>query len=147
KIATLDDLNAFAKKVNNGEAANAYVKLTADIEITVNWTPIGNGTNKFTGVFDGSKENGEKYTITFTNILDNTADYVGLFGINEGTIKNVKIVGTISTDTELAFVGGVAGLNRGTITNCESSVAITANGVNSYAGGIAGVMQNGTIES
>lgn len=147
EIASLEDLNAFANKVNNGEATNAYAKLTADITINDSWTPIGNGTNKFTGVFDGSNGNGEKYTITFTNISDNTADYVGLFGINEGTIKNVKVAGTITSGTELAFVGGVAGLNRGTITNCESSVEITANGVNSYAGGIAGVMQNGTIES
>lgn len=147
EIASLEDLNAFANKVNNGEATNAYAKLTADITINDSWTPIGNGTNKFTGVFDGSNGNGEKYTITFTNISDNTADYVGLFGINEGTIKNVKVAGTITSGTELAFVGGVAGLNRGTITNCENNATINTTGVNSYAGGIAGVMQNGTIES
>lgn len=143
-IATLDDLKTFASKVNEGESkyTNAYAKLADNSNITITdpWTPIGNETHKFTGVFDG---NGK--TITFSTVTD--GDYVGLFGINEGTIKNVKIVGTISTNTELAFVGGVAGLNRGTIINCESSVAITANGVNSYAGGIAGVMQNGTIDS
>lgn len=140
EIATLDDLNAFAKKVNDGNAANAYAKLTTDITITDSWTPIGNTDHKFTGVFDGDNN-----TINFNGTTN--GEYVGLFGINEGTIKNVKVAGTITSNTELAFVGGVAALNRGTIINCESSVAITANGVNSYAGGIAGVMQNGTIDS
>lgn len=143
-IDTLDDLKTFASKVNEGESkyTNAYVKLAdnSNITITDSWTPIGNAENKFSGVFDG---NGK--TITFSTVTD--GDYVGLFGINEGTIKNVKIVGTISTNTELAFVGGVAGLNRGTITNCTNSATISATGANSYAGGIAGVMQNGTIES
>lgn len=140
KIATLDDLKEFATNINNGTYTNVYAKLTTDITITDSWTPIGNTDHKFTGVFDGDNK-----TINFNGTTN--GEYVGLFGINEGTIKNVKVAGTITSDTELAFVGGVAGLNRGTITNCESSVAITANGVNSYAGGIAGVMQNGTIES
>lgn len=140
KIATLDDLKEFATNINNGKYTNVYAKLTTDITITDSWTPIGNTDHKFTGVFDGDNK-----TINFNGTTN--GEYVGLFGINEGTIKNVKVAGTITSDTELAFVGGVAGLNRGTITNCESSVEITANGVNSYAGGIAGVMQNGTIDS
>lgn len=147
EITNLDDLKEFATGVNSGKYTNTYVKLTTNIEISGNWTPIGNGTNKFTGVFDGSKGNGEKYTITFTNISDNTADYVGLFGVNEGTIKNVTVAGNISSSTTKAFVGGVAGLNRGTITNCTNSAEISATGANSYAGGIAGVMQYGTIET
>lgn len=144
KIATLDDLKEFATNINNGKYTNVYAKLTTDITITDSWTPIGNTDHKFTGVFDGDNN-----TITFNGITD--GDYVGLFGINEGTIKNVKVAGstgsTISSSTEKAFVGGVAGLNRGTIINCENSAAISTTGVNSYAGGIAGVMQNGTIDS
>lgn len=140
QISNLNDLNEFATGVNSGKYTNTYVKLTTNIEISGNWTPIGNAEHKFTGVFDGDNN-----TINFNGTTN--GEYVGLFGINEGTIKNVKVAGTITSDTELAFVGGVAGLNRGTITNCESNVAITANGVNSYAGGIAGVMQNGTIDS
>ncbi len=140
-IDDVTDLNTFASLVNDG-TTNACAKLSDNFspEAISDWTPIGNAEHKFTGVFDG---NGK--TITFNGITN--GEYVGLFGINEGTIKNVKVTGTITSNTELAFVGGVAGLNRGTITNCESNVEITANGVNSYAGGIAGVMQNGTIES
>lgn len=141
EISNLDDLNNFATDVNNGTFTNVYAKLTDSFSVDTNWTPIGNETHKFTGVFDG---NGK--TITFNNItVDN--GYVGLFGINEGTIKNVTVEGSISSSTEKAFVGGVAGLNRGTITNCENNATINTTGVNSYAGGIAGVMQNGTIES
>lgn len=140
EITNLNDLKEFATSVNNGKYTTVYAKLTTDITITDSWTPIGNTDHKFTGVFDGDNN-----TINFNGTTN--GEYVGLFGINEGTIKNVNVTGTITSDTELAFVGGVVGLNRGTITNCESSVAITANGVNSYAGGIAGVMQNGTIDS
>lgn len=142
KISDEQDLKNFAAAVLSNN--NVYAVLEQDIILSESWTPIGKNSDgtfvKYTGVFDGGNN-----TITFSTVTD--GEYVGLFGINEGTIKNVKVAGTITSDTELAFVGGVAGLNRGTITNCESSVAITANGVNSYAGGIAGVMQNGTIES
>lgn len=141
EIATLDDLNKFATNINNGTYTNVYAKLTNSITINGSWTPIGNAENKFSGVFDG---NGK--TITFSTVTD--GEYVGLFGINEGTIKNVTVAGSsISSSTKKAFVGGVAGLNRGTIINCENSAKIDTTGVNSYAGGIAGVMQNGTIES
>ena len=143
KISSEQDLKNFAATVLTNN--NAYAVLEDNIILSESWTPIGKNSDgtfiKYTGVFDGGNK-----TITFNGITD--GDYVGLFGINEGTIKNVKVAGSsISSSTKKAFVGGVAGLNRGTITNCESSVAITANGVNSYAGGIAGVMQNGTIDS
>ncbi|OUP78246.1 hypothetical protein B5F08_07070 [Anaeromassilibacillus sp. An172] len=141
-IDDVTDLNTFASLVNSG-TTNACAKLSDSFNVGAisDWTPIGNADHKFTGVFDGNNK-----TITFNGSITD-GDYVGLFGINEGTIKNVKIVGTISTNTELAFVGGVAGLNRGTITNCTNSAEISATGANSYAGGIAGVMQNGTIDS
>lgn len=140
EIKNLDDLEEFATGVNNGKYTTVYAKLTTDITITDSWTPIGNTDHKFTGVFDGDNK-----TINFNGTTN--GEYVGLFGINEGTIKNVKVAGTITSDTELAFVGGVVGLNRGTITNCENNATINTTGVNSYAGGIAGVMQNGTIDS
>ena len=140
-INTQEELIEFATNVNNGTHVNVSAKLGNNITVDSEWTPIGDAKNKFSGVF-----NGDGKTITFSNGMTD-GDYIGLFGINEGTIKNVTVAGTISSNRELAFVGGVVGLNRGTITNCESNVAITANGVNSYAGGIAGVMQNGTIDS
>lgn len=139
-IDDVTDLNTFASLVNSG-TTNACAKLSDNfsVEAISGWTPIGNADNKFTGVFDG---NGQTITINITD-----GDYVGLFGVNEGTIKNVTVAGNISSSTAKAFVGGVAGLNRGTIINCENSATIKTTGVNSYAGGIAGVMQNGTIES
>lgn len=140
-IDDVTDLNTFASLVNSG-TTNACAKLSDSFNVGAisDWTPIGNAENKFSGVFDG---NGK--TITFSTVTD--GDYVGLFGVNEGTIKNVTVAGNISSSTTKAFVGGVAGLNRGTITNCTNSAEISATGANSYAGGIAGVMQYGTIET
>lgn len=140
-IDDVADLTAFATLVNGGDT-DACAKLSDNFsgEITSSWTTIGDEAHKFTGVFDGNNQ-----TITFSSITD--GDYVGLFGINEGTIKNVTVAGSISSSTAKAFVGGVAGLNRGTIINCTNSATISTTGANSYAGGIAGVMQYGTIET
>ena len=143
KISDEQDLKDFAAAVLSNN--NVYAVLEQDIILSESWTPIGKNSDgtfvKYTGVFDGGNN-----TITFSTVTD--GEYVGLFGINEGTIKNVTVAGSsISSSTKKAFVGGVAGLNRGTITNCENSATIKTTGVNSYAGGIAGVMQNGTIES
>lgn len=139
-IDDVADLTAFATLVNGGDTDTcAKLSDTFNVGAISDWTPIGNADNKFTGVFDG---NGQTITINITD-----GDYVGLFGVNEGTIKNVTVAGDISSSTEKAFVGGVAGLNRGTITNCTNSATISATGANSYAGGIAGVMQYGTIDT
>lgn len=141
-INTPEDLINFATKVNNGTYVNVSAKLGNDnITVGSEWTPIGNKTNKFTGVFDG---NGK--TITFNSGISD-GEYVGLFGINDGTIKNVTVEGIIDSSTETAFIGGIAGLNRGIIKECTNNIVITAAGFKAYAGGIAGVMTSGTIDT
>lgn len=141
-INTPEDLINFATNVNNGTYVNVSAKLGNDnITVDSEWTPIGNKTNKFTGVFDG---NGK--TITFNSGISD-GEYVGLFGINDGTIKNVTVEGKIDSSTETAFIGGIAGLNRGIIKECTNNINITAAGFKAYAGGIAGVMTSGTIDT
>lgn len=60
-----------------------------------NFTSIGNSSNMFGGTFDG--------------------DYVGLFGVNGGTIQNVTLdnVNISGNDN----VGGLVGSNGGTVKN------------------------------
>lgn len=63
----------------------------ADIELTQNWTPLGDGTNKFTGIFDGNY-----YKITGLKTTSTSANNQGFFGVMSGaTIKNASIEGDV----------------------------------------------------
>lgn len=109
-IGTKDELFAFARRVNNGENFwGKTVELTANIDLAnQEWTPIGDNTKQFCGIFEG---NG--YTIrglTIHSSRDN--DRVGLFGgINTasgGGIRNLTITnGTISSTGNASIVGGI----------------------------------------
>jgi hypothetical protein len=76
----------------------------------INWVPLGDDVDRFTGTFDG---NGKK----LDNLaIETTGDNVGLFSYvgSGGVIMNVNIVsGTVVGND---YVGGVAGHNDGSIT-------------------------------
>ena len=157
QISKKEELYAFALLVNNGETPVNAV-LTADITVntgvlkedgTLNnngsgfetWTPIGNDQNPFTGTFDG-----QGHTISGLYFKDSNTDYVGLFGYNKGTIKNVGVVDSYFYGNN--YVGGVCGHNEdGTITNCYNTG--TVSGSSSYVGGVCGYnaryLSKGTI--
>lgn len=104
-----------------------YVQL-GDIESLTLTTPIGTEENPFTGVYNG---NGKK--IQNLNI-ESTERNVGIFGVNNGTIKNLKIEnGSIISDNNV--VGAIVGLNNGKIENCINKSNVTGKAV---VGGIAG---------
>lgn len=113
------------------------IQLTADIDLegseTNQWIPIGysNDTNDiiypFGGTFDG---NGHRITGLYINT---TSRYQGLFGYNNGTIKNLGIVdGSV---TGYVFVGGVVGWNGGTVENSYNTGSVSGN-IN--VGGVVG---------
>ncbi len=101
-----------------------YYKLTNDITVIADtWTPIGNGTNKFYGVFDGC---GKTITIqaqSSSDITINTVDtgniqYVGVFGCaaDNSLIANLvvkhsnSLVCLLGAElTGAVYVGGVGG--------------------------------------
>lgn len=101
------------------------------------WTPIGTEEHPFNGVLDGGG-----HTISGLYIDDEAKDNQGLFGVNAGTIKDLKAEGTVKGHDN---VGGIAGTNAagGTITGCTADVNVTGN---NYVGGIAG-KNEGTIEN
>lgn len=69
--------------------AGQYFELTADIQLTGEWIPIGSGTSQiFAGSFDG-----KGHTIDGMTITDETLGYAGLFGyVQNGTvIRNVNL--------------------------------------------------------
>ena len=144
QITSEEDLIWFSQLVDaeltDGTAQNtaAWAVLTNDIELTQEWNPIAD-EYIFKGNFDG-----KGYTISGLNININNEsddDYAGLFGYNEGTIKNVNVEGSITVTGKGGYVdaAGISGANYGTIESCTSNVTIDVEGeFDAYIGGIAG---------
>ena len=141
QIGTADELKWFADKVNETAAGNTdalvtlCAVLTADIDLGGEaWTPIANNgyvTCAYAGTFDG-----QGHSITGLNVSGGANQ--GLFGIvNTGTIKNLKVSGTVSGTN---CCGGIVGkLQTGTIENCSMAGSVSAtNSRTGHAGGIVG---------
>ena len=154
KILTEEDLKAMRDAVNSGKAtdneyAKAYYVLEDDIELTAAWQPIGKDPNSsvgntanfyFAGTFDGK---GHKISGLTTTGNGGRTYTLGLFGMNQGTIKNLSVDGNI---TNGGFTSGIlTAMNgeKGTIENCY----VSGNVSGSFSiGGIAGD-NNGTIKN
>jgi filamentous hemagglutinin family protein len=139
----------------NGNLNGDYV-LGSDIDATATsgwnsgagFVPIGNGNPMFSGIFDGLG-----HVISNLKVNFSSNNYIGLFGINNGTIRNVGLAG--NSITGASYVGGLVGLNygSGTVSNSFASGSV----VYSYgkAGGLVGenygVINNsfatGTVQS
>ena len=96
-------------------------------------TPIASVDDPFTGVFDG---NG--YKISNHNIKSNELSVIGLFAVNKGTIKNLKIENSNLSGTA-SYAGILCGKNEGEISSVTVSGNIKLNSKTTvYAGGVAG---------
>ena len=144
------------------DKSGVYFKLMVNIDLSDfiedeypsnGWRPIGTASVPFRGTFDG---NGN--TISGLRIIMPNDDYIGLFGYNVGSIRNVtlsdvsiegknyvggfcgfggdyngcKILGKIKGDS---YVGGYCG-NNGKFSNCVSNTDIDA--IGNYVGGFCG---------
>ena len=158
QVANAEQLNKIRNHLDKHFIQIAAINLNeAPWNQGAGWAPIGDSTTPFTGSYDG---NG----LTINNIIIVVADSrIGLFGQNNGAIRNLSILdanidglnlvgglagtnygiiescnvsGTIDADTQ---VGGLVGNNYGDITNCNSSGTVT--GVNNV-GGLVGYNHN-----
>ena len=118
----------------NKDVLNANGQPNGEGDAFRKWTPIGQSFSKaYSGTFDG-----QGHTISGLWHWWST-DYIGLFGNNEGTIKNLGVVDSYLSGHE--NVGGVCGRNGGSLTNCYNTGPIY--GVN-YIGGVCG-MNSGSL--
>lgn len=162
-ITTAEQLAGLASLANGGNTfSTKTVTLGADIVLNENasnyaswgdigsapansWTPIGNGTYKFAGTFDG---NGKTVSGIYIN---SDAQYVGLFGYSTGTIKNVGVIDSYiktALGSGTAYAGGVVGNHSDfadKVANCYNTGAVSAkssgsgsNAYEAYAGGVVG---------
>ena len=144
-IGTAAELEWFRDHVNGDENGASHrtdcAKLTADITLTGEWTPISNKSaiaSAYSGTFDG-----DKHTISGLQISATAANQ-GLFGlINGATIQNLKVSGEVSSTK--SYVGGIVGkVQSGTIKNCSFAGTVTTSASGGYAGGIVGGTINPT---
>ena len=134
-ISTAEQLEEFAKLVNDDGETTANAVLTDDIDLNNQpWYPIGSDSSRYTGTFDG---NGK--TISGLYINSSSDNYQGLFGYvgTGGTVQNLSVSGSVKGDD---YVGGVVGYNNGgTVTGCifsgSGSVSVTGS---YYVGGVVG---------
>ena len=107
------------------------------------WQPIGDPFYQiFCGVFDGDGH-------TITGLVVNEAPNAGLFGGNQGIIRELGIsdgsVCGFSTASVSAYTsaGGIVGRNWGMILNCYNTGSVKASAISSspcsWSGGIAGI--------
>ena len=134
--AQLQAIGALDNPGNPGSPASYLAcafKMTGDIGLTGNWTPIADGlySRSFTGEFDG-----DGHTISGLSISPVSTYYSGLFGNTNGKISNLFLTGAIS-DPSATNVGGLVGqANSGTlIKNVHVDVDVSGDSV---LGGIVG---------
>lgn len=110
--------------------------LGSNISLSGAWTPLGDSTTQFSGIFDGLGH-------TVNNIsVSSSVNNSGLFGYTNASsiIRNVGVSsGTVSGSSSS---GGLVGLNNGKIYNAYA--AVTINSGSGLSGGLVG-RNNGTI--
>ena len=138
-IKTVEDLQTFADAVNSGnydDKTNAVVTLDADLDLAgIAWIPMGDTSHDFAGTFDGQGH-------TISNLTIGTADapitgeLAGLFGVVEGTVKNL-FLDEVSVNANVGYyVGGLVAYAVGPIENCH----ITKLDMDAVASGVGGLI-------
>lgn len=183
EISTAAELAWFRDYVNGGKL---YVcaKLTADIDLKdfchaadaskeeQSWEPIGNGSKRYAGTFDGNghtisnlyikvqrggvgffgyMEYGTIKNIVFDNAqVENTGNnynypYTGIVvGAAFGTLQNLKTLKNCSVKSSVRALGGIAGTITQSCSNLENNA--TVSGIYEV-GGIAGSFSQYTLSS
>ena len=121
-IADGEQLKGIQKYATDNPSSNILsynFALKNDINATdvIDYKSIGSNGTVFTGKFDGRENRiiGLNVDNTNSSASHTSTDNVGVFGVNAGTIKNLKVYS--STFKGYDNVGAIAGTNNGTIDN------------------------------
>ncbi|WP_288220048.1 hypothetical protein [uncultured Adlercreutzia sp.] len=156
-IENASQLAAFRDAVNAGDDyAGEYIALGSDVDLEdAEWTPIGAGTRKSSGIAEGSTPfagtfDGAGHVISGLKIASTQgADFaIGLFGIlNGATVKNLTVADAEVTVAQSELAGILCGMMANDATASGVSVSGSVSG-KAGVGGIAGRMTlSGTIEN
>ena len=136
---------SYTDLVNMKNNLSATYVLMNDIDCQgLSLIPIGDSeSNAFSGLFDG-----QGYIIS--NYISSNADFVGIFGYNRGTIKNLNIKDFVYNITSVSGnsvnIGGIVGYNAGVIERCTAiNGKIEANMNNTCRAGLISGYNAGNI--
>jgi len=136
-IKNASNLIQLANLVNSGNSyVNTYFELSDNIDMTgMDFEPIGNQNNHFSGIFDGQG-------FVIKGITVNADSYIGLFGYIENAFVND--VGIEDANyTGWSNIGGIAGYSlNSVITNCYSRGLTNGN---DCVGALVGYSGEGTV--
>ena len=129
------EIHSIEQLIAISENLSADYILAEDLDLSgCVWTPIGSSM-PFTGTFEGNGHTIKGLSSSGTDGKN------GLFGVNNGTIKNIHLAqGRLSGNSEMT--GAVSAVNYGTIVSCSNSgVSCNASGDTNdyYVGGITGI--------
>ena len=138
EIYDKETMELFRNKVNEGRTFEGKVaRVIKDIDLqgseSNQWIPIANVGENSKLTFKGEFE-GNNHTISGINMKGTKANYQGLFGINEGIIKNITVSGEMIINNSIGSAG-ISGYNSGLIENCHNYMTIQGS---KCVGGIAG---------
>ncbi|MCK5461198.1 hypothetical protein KAI58_04400, partial [Candidatus Gracilibacteria bacterium] len=143
-ISTCEDLQKIGNDAEYPLDGKYILTQNIDCSATSGWNsgagfdPIGDSSNKFTGIFDG-----KGYEINNLYINRSTEDYIGLFGYtNRAEIKNIGMVNVNLSGDD--YIGGLVGhaYSYSTITNSYSTGSMDGD---YYMGGLVGRSYSSTI--
>ena len=120
---------------------NLFFKMTADITLTTDWTPIGEwGSDGASGAFQGHFD-GDGHTISGLQIYRNNGD-AGLFGwVKNSTIKNLTVY---TNETGINTAGDFNGILAGTIGDWDNPGNSTIENC-TVSGNVRGSAANGGL--
>lgn len=146
RINSVNDFVLF-RDIVNSDKKDINGVLNVDIDLSSvcgekigSWTPISCFRGSFNGQFHKVaglfiNKNGI-HAEDWSYWEDN--EYLGLFDVNFGTIKNLGVSGEVMSDA--ITVGALCGRNESDIVNCYNEAKVTS--TNGRAGGIAGYMSS-----
>ena len=115
-IYNREQFDLLANRVNGGTSdySGKFFRLENDIDYDgiQYYVAIGTSDHPFAGTFDGNGHSVEGPQINLVGI-----SYQGVFGYNNGTIKNLKVTDPYIRGGDCS--GGIAGYNAGIIENCR----------------------------
>ena len=135
------EISTESQLVNIKNDLSGNYRLTADIDLSGNWTPIGSSDIPFTGRLDG---NG-KVVRNLSSV--SVAAYQGMFSVigANGIVSNLGIESASITTSNKTYqaAGILAGVNHGEIDSCFAKGTITGDvnvgglvGINTVTGGV-----------
>ena len=148
------------RNIDNNLSGDYILGANIDLSTFPNWTPIGDGSNPFTGSLDGTfctspNDPLSCKTYKISNLrITSSSSAVGLFGVVKGAIRNVGLenvsIQLTVNDGIYATVGALAGnIGPGSVDNAYTTGKLDVSLSNSAAatntGGLVGYL-SGTVK-